>query len=182
MRAALKVMSPVLLCQNHHTRCRCRWDGNRGWTFPPIFHYMLLPCDRWQQRGSLTERSLTWKYIWNKDVSLNSSMGKKWYPLTFTDACWTFMETKQRMWAQWGVWNTVKWWVTSTDADICKHGTQTLFHCWWKCIANGGDYVEKIVFCSWEFALSNSVVLFAPVVVFREINRRQYFWRDLCTF
>jgi len=29
--------------------------GSRGGTFPPIFFYMLLPCDRWQQKGSLTK-------------------------------------------------------------------------------------------------------------------------------
>jgi len=27
---------------------------------------------------------------------------KKWHPLTFTNACWIFMETKQWMWAQLG--------------------------------------------------------------------------------
>ena len=27
---------------------------------------------------------------------------KKWHPLTFMDACWIFMDTKQWMWAQWG--------------------------------------------------------------------------------
>ena len=28
--------------------------------------------------------------------------GKKWHPLGFVDTYWMFMETKQRMWAQWG--------------------------------------------------------------------------------
>jgi len=42
------------------------------------------------------------KSVWSKDVSLNSFMQKKWYPLTFTDAYWMFMETKQRTGAQWG--------------------------------------------------------------------------------
>lgn len=31
-------------------------DGSRGWTFLLIFHSILLPYDRQQQRGSLTER------------------------------------------------------------------------------------------------------------------------------
>ena len=39
-------------------RGRCRWYGSRGCTFPPIFHYMLLLCDRWQQRGSLWHGSV----------------------------------------------------------------------------------------------------------------------------
>ena len=29
------------------------WYGSRGWTFPPISHYTLLPCDRW--RSCVTE-------------------------------------------------------------------------------------------------------------------------------
>ena len=58
---------------------------------------------------------------------------------------------------------------------------QVLVHHWWKYIANGGD-CWKLVFCSWEFPLSNSVtVLFVSVVVSMEINRRHYFWNDLCT-
>ena len=51
-----------------------------------------------------------------------------------------------------------------------------------KCIANGGDYVQKL-FCCWEFALSNSViVLFEPVAVSMEINRNFYFLSDLCIY
>ena len=38
----------------------------------PIFHYMLLQCDRWQQRGTLTDQYLTWKWVWSKNVPLNS--------------------------------------------------------------------------------------------------------------
>ena len=41
--------------------------------------------------------------------------------------------------------------------------------------------LKKIVFCSWESALSNSViVLFVSVVVSVEICRRHYFWSNLC--
>ena len=77
------------------------WDGDRGRNFP-TFHYILLPCDRWQHRGSLTQCNLMWKYLWSKGMELNSSMQKNWHPLAFIDACWTFMETKQWIWAQWG--------------------------------------------------------------------------------
>ena len=55
---------------------RCWWDGSKAWTFPPISHCML-PCDRWQQRGTLTQCLLTWKSVWSKGVSLNSSMQKR---------------------------------------------------------------------------------------------------------
>jgi hypothetical protein len=40
----------------------------------------------------------------------------------------------------------VKQWATSAGADFHKHGVQALVHGWRKCIANGGDYVEKECF------------------------------------
>jgi len=107
----------------HSIKGRCFWYGSRGWTFPPTFYYILLLCDRWQQRSSLAKWCLTWESEWNKDVELNSSM-KKWHPLTFINTCWTFMETRQLMWTQWGhEWpfhfsrgNSDR--VTSNDADF----------------------------------------------------------------
>jgi len=40
----------------------------------------------------------------------------------------------------------------------------------------------KIVFCSWEVALSNSaLVLFVAIVVSMETNRKHYFRSDLCS-
>jgi len=42
-----------------------------------------------------------------------------------------------------------------------------------------GYCAEKIVFCSWEFALSNSIiVLFVSFVTAMEINKRHYFWSN----
>jgi len=95
----LKIMHPILLC------CLMMWEADAGGMaveVKPIFHYVLLLCVRWQQRGSLTKRSMTWKCVWSKDVELNSSVKEKCYPLTFIDAYWMFLETKQWMWAQWG--------------------------------------------------------------------------------
>ena len=37
----------------------------------------------------------------------------------------------------------VKQWATSAGADFYERGMQALVHRWRKCIANGGDYVEK---------------------------------------
>jgi hypothetical protein len=37
----------------------------------------------------------------------------------------------------------VKQWATFTGADFYECGMQALVHRWRKCIANGGDYVEK---------------------------------------
>ena len=104
-------------------RGRWWWYGSRGWTFLPIFRYILVLWDRWQKRDSLTTWHLTWKCVWSKGAE------KKWHLLTFIDACWMFMETKQ--------------WITSSGADIYERGMQALVYCWWKCIANGGNYVEE---------------------------------------
>lgn len=95
------------------------------------------------------------------------------------------------MWAQWGS----RWWVSAettatqktnhvpeSHADFYKHSVPTLVHFWWKCIANADDYTEK-VFCSYEFALSNSIILLFPsVVISIEINTKHYFQSNLCTF
>ena len=86
----------------HDTRGRWWWYGSRGWTFLPTFGNVLLPCERWQQRNSLTQWCLTWERVWSKHVELNSSMLKKWCLLMFINICWMFMETKQWMLAQWG--------------------------------------------------------------------------------
>ena len=80
---------------SHDARGGCWWDSRRGWTFSPIFHYVLLLCDRWQQRGSLAQWCLIWKCVWSKGVALNSSVQNKWHPPTVIDACWTAVETKQ---------------------------------------------------------------------------------------
>jgi len=79
----------------------CQWYGNRGWTFPLILCCILLPRDRWQQRGILTNGN--WhESVYEAEVSLKSSVQKKLHPLTFIKACWPYMETKQWISAQWG--------------------------------------------------------------------------------
>ena len=143
----------------HSARGRCWWYGSRGWPFPPTFHYVLLLCNRWQQRGSLTQWQLKWKCVWSKWVELNSSMQKKRHPLTFINACWMSVESKQWTWAQWGAGQCVSalvtsTLVTSTDAVLYKHGMQALDHHWQKkkkqpnqrMAKGGGDYVPKQCF------------------------------------
>jgi len=44
----------------------------------------------------------------------------------------------------------VKQWANSAGADFYECGMQALVHCWRKCIAIGGDYVEK-----WCFVAKN---------------------------
>ena len=97
----------------HRVRGRCWWYGSRGWTFPKTFHYILLLSDRWHHRSSLTKWHLTWKCVRSKDVSLNSTMQKKLYPLTSTDTCFICGDQTVDM-------STVRWWVVnlrSGDSD-----------------------------------------------------------------
>ena len=87
-----------------YIRGGCWWHASKGQTFPPIFHCILLLCDRWQQGGSLTEWCLTWKCVWNKGVLLDSSTWKKMVPIYIH---WHLLNIygDQRMWAQWvGEW------------------------------------------------------------------------------
>ena len=179
-KAAQKIMPPILcwpttseadVCGmtvevepygQHSILCCCRvTDGRRGAVWlNGICH------------GSVGEAKV-WHWI--------PPCGKKLHLLTSINACWMFMKTKQRCehseagggaFQQWWQWQ----WVISSAADLEECSMQALVHHWWKCIANGGD-CWKIVFCSWEFALSNSVVvLFVSVVFSMEINKRHYFW------
>ena len=100
-KAALEGMPPILWCWPTTSEADFGY-GSRRWTCPPLLHYILLPCGRWQYRGNLIEWRLTWNCVWSKGVKLNSSMQKKLHPLTFMVTCWMFMEIKWWMWAQWG--------------------------------------------------------------------------------
>ena len=83
---------------------------------------------------------------------------------------------EQHLPSKYVITGTVKQGVTTSGVNFYKCGMQALIHHWWKCIVNDGDYVEKVVFCSWECALSNNdIVFFVGVVVSMEINRGSYF-------
>ena len=147
----------------HDIRGGCWWYGSRSWTFPPISHCILLPCDRWQQRRSLTKWHLTWKCILNKGVSLNASMqknGMQWHSGTLAEHGWRpssgceHSEAVGGAFQQWWQWE----WVTSTGADLYSHGMQALVHCWQKRITHSGGNVEKQCFVA-ENLLHRTVLL-----------------------
>ena len=121
MRTTPKALPPVLWCWPAMSEVDVGgWYGSTDWTFPSISHYVLLPRDRWQQTGSLTEWCLTWKCGWSKRMELNSSTWKTWHPLPFINTCWTFLEW---VWAQWGVDGAFQqWWQwqrgISAGADV----------------------------------------------------------------
>lgn len=134
----------------HNIGGGCWWYSRRGRTFPPTLCYILLPQDRWQQRGSLTPKwHLRWNYIGSKAVEQNSSMQEELHPMAFIYTCWTFIELKQRMWAQWcGSGWCVSAVVAATVShlpwcEIYKLGVQALAHGWQNCIVKAGGWAEK---------------------------------------
>ena len=133
----------------HNVTGRCWWYGSRCWTFPPIFPYILLPWDKWQQRNSLTKWSLMWKCIWSKGVPLHSSVWKKrthWHSLTlrvYGDQ--TVDVSTMRQWVVHFSSGKMSR-VPDSRADFFEHGMQDLIHHRWKYISNGGDCVEKQCF------------------------------------
>ena len=136
MRAALKVMPPILLCCSAMSVADVA--GMAVGVKPSHLYSILLSCGRWQQRGSLTKLHLVWKHIWRKAMSLNSSLWKK-------------IASIEWIWLQWGDGWCVPAVATVTVVDHCwhrffKHSMQTLVHHWWKCAANGRDCAEKLCF------------------------------------
>ena len=157
----------------------CWWYGSRGWIFQPVFHYILLPCNRWLQRSNVTKQTSHTEVHTKKRYVTEFLHAEKIAP---TDIHWcllnvdgdqpTDVSTVRGGWciSAVGQWydrhailqravqscHTTKW-RASWSAHLCK-------------LANGGDYV----------ALLNSViVLFVSGVVSMKIPRRHYFWRNL---
>lgn len=72
----------------HNTRGRCWWCGSRGWISPSVpLHF--VDVRQTAVEGSLKERCLT-----HNTYETIHSHWKKMAPMTFTDTCWIFMDTK----------------------------------------------------------------------------------------
>jgi len=129
MKAALKNNATYFTILAHNIRGRCCRDGSRGWTFPPILHYILLPCDRCQQRGTLTKWHLTWKRIWRGVTEFLHV--EKWHPLTFIDAYECWWRCSSECWHSEGCMlhfsSGDRQWGTSAGADLYECSTQLLF-------------------------------------------------------
>ena len=123
-------------------RCRCWWYGSRSWTFPPMFHYILLPCDRWQQRNNLTKWHLIWKYVWSKCVSLNSSMQKKMAPIDIYQ-CWPYVYGDQIMDV-----STVRWWVVCFSSG--NNERQATFRmAMHSCHTTNEEHLDQLIHANW---------------------------------
>ena len=135
-----------------HVRGGCWWYNSRGWTFSEAFHYILLLCDRWQQRNSLTKWQ--WSACGAKVWTRIHTCRKKRHPLTFMCAECLWRPNSGREHTQMVGGAFLMWWQwvhespPLVQADVYECIMQALAHHWWKCIANGGDYVEKSWFAS----------------------------------
>jgi len=150
-RAAPKVMLPILL---YWPTISGMDVGGMAVEVEPSHQYAMTLCccvTDGSRADGLTEQSLSWKWVWSKGVSLNSSMWKKWHP-------WHSFMLAEHWWRPKSGCSTVRggWcisavvmvtWKTShvlgSHTDFNKRSMQAVVRCWWKCTANGGDYVEK---------------------------------------
>ena len=145
MRAAQKLMLPILLCWPMTS------ELDTGSTAVEVesscWHSITFRCPTDGQCGRMV---LMWKCIWSKNVSLNSFMCNKMAP---TDIPWCLLNADGDQTVD---VSTVRWWVerfSSGDSNvkykphsgrqIFTSGMQALVHHWWKHIPNGGNYVKK---------------------------------------
>jgi len=83
----LLLMAPNLLCWSTWSKADW-WYGSRSSAFPPIFCLILLPCNRWQQRGNgiwhwsaYEENGWSWFPLCRKNFT-------HWYSLTLATCLW----------------------------------------------------------------------------------------------
>ena len=78
----------ILLAQN--TRCRWWCYGSGIWAIPPIFNYILLPCDTWQKWGILTSGishgSVYEAKVWDSTIAKKN--GTYWHSLMLAECFW----------------------------------------------------------------------------------------------
>jgi len=75
----------------HNISGRYWWCGSRGWTFPLLFHYMSLPQDRWQQRGTVRIASDIKVHMKQRCVTEILHAGKNglhWHSLMLHECFW----------------------------------------------------------------------------------------------
>ena len=90
-------------------------------------------------------RAAVWQ---SKDVSLHSSVRKKngtlWHALMLAELLWRnsgceHSDVVSDVFQQW------QQQFISIGVDLYEHSMQALVHHWYKCIANSGDYVQKLI-------------------------------------
>jgi len=159
----------------HDMSSTCWWYGSRGWTFLPIFQFILLPCVTDGSRGAVW-----WNGVWHGSANRTEFLhAEKMLP---TDNCQCLLKVYGNQTVD---VSTVRQWVvcsSSGDSETppmvqivmrasCSSLVKMHSKWWWLCC--------KTVLSSWEFAPSNSVIV--SVVVSMEITSRHYFHGVPCS-
>jgi len=118
----------VVVEPSHHypiTCCCCVTDGSRGQSDKMAAHVDVHMKQRCVTEFLLVEKN-----------------GTRWHSLMLAECFWRPNSGCEHSEAVGGVFQ--QWWqqVTFIGADCYEHSMLALFHHWWKCIANGGYYVE----------------------------------------
>ena len=140
----------------HIIRGGCWRYGSRGWTFLPIFCYILWPCGRWQQRSSLTK--------WCLEVRIKKRCRNEFLhveKMALIDIHWCLLKifgdqiVDVSAVRQWVVCSSrgdrdVKgkphsWWPCTVGTDFYDHGMQALVHHQQKCTASSGEWLRNSV-------------------------------------
>ena len=142
----------------HNVGRKCWWYGSKCWTTLPIFHCCMTD-------GS---RGVIWKnVIWYESMDKVCNWippciknGTHWHLSTLAEHLWRPNSGCEHSEAVAGAFQQCwQWqWVTSTGVRFYKCGMQALVHRWQKCIATGGDCVEKQCFVA-EHTLYQIVLL-----------------------
>ena len=116
-KTAPKVMSPIFFMLAHDIRGGC--CGMEVEVEPSHRFSITFCCHATDgSKGAAWQNDVWQRCRWSKGVELNSCMSKKRYPLTSAVACWTFVETKQWLWAQEGSGWCISAVLTVVDAHL----------------------------------------------------------------
>ena len=81
------------------------WYGSRGWAFLSIFHYILLLCDRWQQREQSESMASDMEVYMKQRCVIDFLHAEK---MAFIDIYWHLLNAYGDQAVDVG---TVRWWV-----------------------------------------------------------------------
>ena len=152
-----------LFCQYSITFCCCLTDSSRGTAWQNgIWHGNVHEAKVWD---------------WTPSCGKNSTH-------------WHSLKLGEHLWSPSSVCEHSEVVLVHFSSGNSNSGSPPLVQIFYKCGTwfNVGENAEwwlclKLVSCSWEFALSNTVtVFFKAVAVSRKMSRKHYFWSKLCIY
>ena len=173
VRDSPKVMPPISLCWPTTSEA----DVSGMAEVEPALQYSIIFCCHVtdSSRGAVWQNGI-WhgnvreEKMWNW-IPLCRKNSTHWHSPTLSEHLWRPNHGCEHSEVMGGDFLQGQQGVNSTHADFYEQGIQALVHHWQKWLTNSSNYVEKLL-CSWEFALSDSViVLFLSVVASMERNR-----------